>query len=808
MAQTLYNLKAILHFGDIWLIARSRIFDPYWYIAEYPECDPKVLSPSVQYLIKNAISLLGRIIDASWYRTAHSGWDPRSLGPIVHYVLDGARQGFRPHLLFDPNWYRSQAGRCQRFANPLIDYIKCGSAQGLEPSPYFSTRYYRRIASENARLTPLGQFIAHGISSGIIPTPLFDRAWYLENNPDVRQAGLDPFLHFVASGSRNGRSPSPLFDAAWYRMKNPDMRDEGMEPLAHYLAIGASQGRDPSPFFDTAFYLAQAADSSITPQAALADYAESGRTQWRSTHKILPPPSSPAAYFEDFPWEKSTPPLNNAFFRILVIDISGIDDDRSILDRRISASLCELPQIDVFVVTDAAASWKHDQIAVLDLADEALAWRETSVVLERLLRALKFRDANALVIEVGNADTVTASLCTELGLTYEPLDAAAALSPEQSHRLLQERIGYHPAPRPAISVIVPNFNHARYLDERIGSILAQRYGVDEIIILDDCSSDDSPQVIRSWQEKSRLPIILLSNETNSGSPFKQWAKGISRAKGDLVWIAESDDSSHPRFTEYLAASFTDPDVVLAYSDSEIVGPQGDLLSPTYRFYTDTLDGTKWLSSYVEAGSREIETALCVKNTIPNVSAVLFRREAIAKAIPSIEAYLYCGDWAAYVECLRHGKIAYCPRALNRHRQDPKGVTQGGERAERAIDEALAIKAAIYGDPSLTPRSLWMSLAQTIFEYELRSLTLEEKRPPFTENEALTNPLERLFPALRAQPLDATQIMPSIEALAACAINLDKAGRINLRRDVTSQLETIAARIDAAPIARASKGSLD
>jgi hypothetical protein len=51
-------------------------------------------------------------------------------------------------------------------------------------------------------------------------------------------------------------------------------------------------------------------------------------------------------------------------------------------------------------------------------------------------------------------------------------------------------------------------------------------------------------------------------------------------------------------------------------------------------------------------------------------------------------------------------------------------------------------------------------------------------------------------------------MPSIEALAACAINLDKAGRINLRRDVTSQLETIAARIDAAPIARASKGSLD
>jgi hypothetical protein len=802
MAQTIYNLKAILHFGDIWLIARSRIFDPYWYLAEYPECGQTGLSPSVQYLIKNAISLLGRIVDTYWYRTAYKPWDTQSLSPIVHYLLDGARQGLRPHLLFDPAWYRSQGG-CRRFANPLIDYIKGGAAQDLDPSPYFSTRYYRKISGENTRLTPLGQFIAHGLPAGIIPTPLFDSAWYLENNPDVRQAGFDPFLHFVASGSHNGRSPSPLFDAPWYRMKTPDMRDQGMEPLAHYLSIGASQGRDPSPFFDTAFYLAQAAHSRIEPQNALTDYAESGRLQWRSTHKILPPPASPVAYFADFPWMRSTPQSKDIFFRVLVIDISRTDGNRSSHHRQILASLCGLPQVDVFVATDAAKDWTHDQIAVLDLAGEALAWRDKNIVLDRLLRALKFRDTNALVIELGNADAVSASLCTELGLTFQRLDAADMLSPEQWQRLLNQKIGYHPVARLTISAIVPNYNHARYLDERISSILAQRYTVDEIIILDDCSSDDSLQVIRSWQEKSGLPITLLSNETNSGSPFKQWAKGLFQAKGDLIWVAESDDSSHPQFTEYLAASFADPDVVLAFSDSEVVGPQGELLALTYRFYTDTLDGTKWLSGYIEAGSHEIETALCVKNTIPNVSAVLFRREAIAKAIPSIDPYLYCGDWAAYVACLRQGKIAYCPRALNRHRQEPGGVTQDGERASRAIEEALNIKAVIYGDSALTPRSLWVSLAQTIFEYELRSLTLAATRPPFAENEALKPPVERLL-TLLDQHFDATDIMPFLEALVACAVNIDKEGRNNLLRNVMSQLEQIAAGVSATPNPRESK----
>jgi hypothetical protein len=155
----------------MWLIARSRTFDRKWYRAEYPE----------------------------------SG--VAGLDPIMHYLLSGADRGYRPHLLFDPAWYKNARRPRQRDQNPLIDYIKYGARESIEPSPYFATAFYRKAAGGTGDLTPLGHFVAYGRARGLAPTPLFDRAWYLENNPDVRRAGFDPFLHFVRREIRKAARP-------------------------------------------------------------------------------------------------------------------------------------------------------------------------------------------------------------------------------------------------------------------------------------------------------------------------------------------------------------------------------------------------------------------------------------------------------------------------------------------------------------------------------------------------------------------------------------------------------------------------
>jgi hypothetical protein len=85
---------------------------------------------------------------------------------------------------------------------------------------------------------------------------LFDAAWYLLENPDVRSAGVDPLLHFCRNGWREGRKPNAYFDPAWYLEQNPDVLAAGMNPLLHYLRHGDQEGRRPIGYFDAAWYRA------------------------------------------------------------------------------------------------------------------------------------------------------------------------------------------------------------------------------------------------------------------------------------------------------------------------------------------------------------------------------------------------------------------------------------------------------------------------------------------------------------------------------------------------------------------------
>ena len=107
---------------------------------------------------------------------------------------------------------------------------------------------------------------------------------------------------------------------------------------------------------------------------------------------------------------------------------------------------------------------------------------------------------------------------------------------------------------PTVSVIVPNYNHARFLPQRIESILRQTYQDFELILLDDCSTDDSRAVLSQYASEPRVRIQF--NEVNSGSTFRQWNKGVRLARGKYVWIAESDDYADERLLERLRLSWT------------------------------------------------------------------------------------------------------------------------------------------------------------------------------------------------------------------------------------------------------------
>jgi glycosyltransferase involved in cell wall biosynthesis len=91
-----------------------------------------------------------------------------------------------------------------------------------------------------------------------------------------------------------------------------------------------------------------------------------------------------------------------------------------------------------------------------------------------------------------------------------------------------------------VSVIIPNFNHSQFLNQRIDSALGQTYQNFEVILLDDASNDHSFEIINSYAKHPKVSHVVV-NDSNSGSVFSQWFKGIALAKGNYVWIAESDD---------------------------------------------------------------------------------------------------------------------------------------------------------------------------------------------------------------------------------------------------------------------------
>ncbi|MBC7762670.1 MAG: glycosyltransferase [Candidatus Saccharibacteria bacterium] len=100
---------------------------------------------------------------------------------------------------------------------------------------------------------------------------------------------------------------------------------------------------------------------------------------------------------------------------------------------------------------------------------------------------------------------------------------------------------------PKISVVVPDYHYGHPFYARLGTIAAQNIPVHELIVLDDASTDDSVTVINGFAERALIPIQLIVNETNSGSVFHQWRKGVEVATGGLIWIVEADDLSDRNF---------------------------------------------------------------------------------------------------------------------------------------------------------------------------------------------------------------------------------------------------------------------
>lgn len=218
---------------------------------------------------------------------------------------------------------------------------------------------------------------------------------------------------------------------------------------------------------------------------------------------------------------------------------------------------------------------------------------------------------------------------------------------------------------PRVSVIVPNYNHAPYLRQRLDSIFNQTFQDFEVIILDDCSTDNSLEVLEECRPHPKVTHFVV-NEANSGSTFKQWQKGVQLAKGEFVWIAESDDWCEPTFLQELMGGLAaSSSTVMAYCATTVVGPNDRILryGGVGQKLQQVFDGKEFVSRY-----------LTRSNSIVNVSMMVFRRSAYLNIPTNLNELLFCGDWLRYMHMALQGDVFQSGKHLSYFRKHSADVT--------------------------------------------------------------------------------------------------------------------------------------
>ncbi|WP_071881591.1 glycosyltransferase family 2 protein [Cyanobium gracile] len=271
---------------------------------------------------------------------------------------------------------------------------------------------------------------------------------------------------------------------------------------------------------------------------------------------------------------------------------------------------------------------------------------------------------------------------------------------------------------PLVSVIIPNYNHERFLAERLNSILGQTFQDFELIILDDASKDNSARVIQ--EIIAQHPHRLVQNRVNSGCPCAQWIQGILMAKGRYIWIAESDDTCETSFLDQMVTSLQNGGV-LSYCRTKAIDSKGNPISGQ-QFWPDTFDSTRWKSSFLLSSRNLCRNFMARGNVIANASSVVFLKptsDVLKKLAEATRGTRFTGDWLFWCHflMLTPGLVSFESRELSGfrfHDQTTRKVESLGsvnrsKERQRFFEYSCAVKS-ILRVTRPWPRGYWLQLA--------------------------------------------------------------------------------------------------
>jgi len=220
-----------------------------------------------------------------------------------------------------------------------------------------------------------------------------------------------------------------------------------------------------------------------------------------------------------------------------------------------------------------------------------------------------------------------------------------------------------------VSVVVTSYNHAEYLKQRMESLLRQTYSPIEIIVIDDCSTDESVRILYEYIKKPNVEIVVLEK---NGGYANACNLGVALCKGDYIMFAECDDYNEPEHIKILMRSFNEEkNSGVAYCRSNMVDRHGQIIGNDFENREKSFKALCSKDTLIPKDM--MQKFFLISCVVPNMSAALIRKKYFNVAGGFDPQYKACADWDFWCRISEHCDFYYVSKTLNNFRRHPTTV---------------------------------------------------------------------------------------------------------------------------------------
>ncbi len=210
----------------------------------------------------------------------------------------------------------------------------------------------------------------------------------------------------------------------------------------------------------------------------------------------------------------------------------------------------------------------------------------------------------------------------------------------------------------------------------------------ELILVDDRSTDGSSEWLRDYADAKGA--LFLQPDRRLACPVKTWSLGVTSARGKWIWLAEADDLAAPTFLETLYNIAEAGDKYDFLYCASVKVDAGNVIYGDYQPPYEAAGNRPLAKPRLLAPGSSLLRTFLQSNPVPNVSACLFRAQALGPVLESPEDLYLSGDWWVYCQIALKSGLCYVPQVLNGHRCHSNSVRAGADRSWVRVKERYRV----------------------------------------------------------------------------------------------------------------------